>query len=110
MWLSFTLPYPQYLDQIGHLWTLFKSLSKRSHPIHVEIDAGIQMSAGAMKPVTGGEATRKQSLSVIVSIHVPVFHAYRIDNALADLYGKTRVHHAGIVIRDVRLCGVESWC
>ena len=96
VWLSFTLPYPQRLDKIVHVWTLFKSFPKHSHLIHVEIDAGIQISAGAMEPVARGEAACKQGLGVILPVFVCVLRPDGVDDAFADLDRETRIHHAGI--------------
>ena len=96
MGLSFVLPYSQRLDKIGHDWTSLKLFPECSHLIHVQVNLGIEIPAGAMEPVTTGETARKQGLSIVIPIFVHVLHADGIDDALADLDRKTRMDHAGI--------------
>ena len=85
MGLSFVLPYSQRLDKIGHDWTSLKLFPECSHPIHVQVNLGIEISAGAMEPVARGEAACKQGLGVVISVYVRVLRPDGVDDALADL-------------------------
>ena len=96
MRLSFALPYSQCLDKTGHDWTSLKLFPECSHPIHVQVNLGIEISAGAMEPVARGEAACKQGLGVIPPVFLCVFHPEGVDHASADLDRETRMGHAGI--------------
>ena len=92
MGLSFMLSYGQCPDKIGHDWTSLKLFPECSHLIHVQVNLGIEISAGAMEPVARGEAACKQGLGVVFPVFIRVLRPDGVDDALADLDGETRGH------------------